>query len=128
MTWYSDTIANFEDLIGKTLVKIEVLNDYDDMIRFWYSDKSYFEMRHDQDCCESVGIKEIVGNLDDLLNSPILIAYESSTSSSEDKDYETWTFYNISTINGSVNISWLGSSNGYYSESVNFYNFNMENN
>ena len=121
---YYDTVK-FEDLIGKTLVKIEVLKDYEDMIRFWYSDKSYYEMRHDQDCCESVDIKEIVGNLDDLLNSPILIAYESSNGSEvgEYDDTETWTFYNLSTVNGSVNISWL---NGYYSESVNFYNISQE--
>ena len=56
---------------------------------------------------------EEVTNEQDV-NSPGVIIPESY------QDSFTWTFYKLSTIKGSVTISWYGSSNGYYNESVSF--------
>jgi hypothetical protein len=88
-----------------------------------------FRMNHNQDCCEQVYIESIVGDLTDLLGTPILAADERESSGEgdppdahverHDESY-TWTFYLLRTIKGSVTIRWLGESNGYYSESVGF--------
>jgi hypothetical protein len=106
---YYENERDFNVLVGKTLES--VVN----------SDKLY----HSDDCCESVTVEDIAGNLDDLVGSPILQAEESSNSDDpHGQDYEpesyTWTFYRIATAKGLVVIRWYGTSNGYYSESVSF--------
>lgn len=81
-----------------------------------------FRMSHYQSCCESVDIEDICGDLDWLVGSPITQAEETSRDGSgeEDRESATWTFYRIGTAKGLVVIRWLGTSNGYYSESVDF--------
>ena len=110
-------------LTGLTLVNITVS---DDEIVFTDSDGRAYKMWHGQDCCESVTIEDITGEINDLLYTPILFAESVSNSdnlnerkSSYDESF-TWTFYKFSTIKGSVTIRWYGTSNGYYSESVSF--------
>jgi len=116
-----------ERLIGKTL-KIISINDDRDEILFYCDDGDIFKMYHEQRCCEIVNIDEINGDLEDLLNTPIIRASEDSSDElplREKNDYNyndscTWTFYNITTNKGHVQIKWYGESNGFYSESVDF--------
>jgi len=112
-----------DELIGKVITDID--NSYDE-ITFTLSDGAMYKMYHQQDCCESVVIEDINGDLNDLIGSPILTASEDTNCDDpidEEHHYDdshTWTFYNLATIKGYVTIRWLGSSNGYYSESVSF--------
>ena len=118
------------ELVGKTLTEIK--NEGNELI-FIVDDGTKYKMYHEQDCCENVGLEEVIGDLDDLIGSPILMAEEVSNSDYENKwladmseeergylDSYTWTFYKFATIKGYVDLRWLGESNGWYSESVDF--------
>jgi hypothetical protein len=135
-------MCEVSELVGQTLKEVRQ-NRVNEKIYFRTTDGVGYVMLHNQDCCESVGIESIVGDLKDLIGTPILVA-EERTSSQRDgekrgtvpdfiyieawrakyqdyqNDSETWTFYTFRTIKGSVDIRWYGSSNGYYSESVDF--------
>src|SRR5690606_14873303 len=132
--------VSVNELKGKIISKI---HSNDDSLLFVCEDGEEYLMFHDHNCCENVYIEDVCGDLEDLLNTPILIAeevsnepfvknYEESFSKSdltwertnENGDYYpesyTWTFYKFATIKGYVDIRWFGSSNGFYSESVSF--------
>lgn len=111
-------------LNGKTITNITGAFVGSDRIVFKTSDGCEYAMYHSQDCCESVCVNEIVGDIADLIGHPILEA-EESANKDDDKPHDyaeswTWSFYKLGTIKGHVNIRWLGESNGYYSESVYF--------
>lgn len=113
------TYPEFSDLLGKTIKKIDYYNNalVFDVIDDSFQEYNYY-MLHIQDCCESVTIEDISGNLEDLIDSPITLADCSTNDNEIDYGHQTWTFYKLATIKGFVDIRWLGESNGYYSESV----------
>lgn len=110
------------ELQGKVLTEI-IQDSKRDEIHF-YTNFEHYKMFHEQDCCEEVYIEGVNGDWSDLLEEPILLAEEVTNSDPPagidgDESY-TWTFYKLATIKGTVVIRWYGTSNGYYSESVDF--------
>jgi len=110
-------------LLGETIDTIKYNGE--DKIEFFTKSGKHYRMMHQQDCCESVWVEDIIGDIADLIGSPILMAEEvTKTPDDEDPhDYHesaTWTFYKFATQKGYVTIRWMGESNGYYSESVDF--------
>ena len=120
-----------DDMRGKTFTKVYTKGDSDGdrTALVFENDEFIFTFEHEQDCCEGVYIADIVGDLDDLVGRPIDIVEEVEY----DRDFNppgvkpvveadsfTWTFYKFATIKGWVDVRWLGESNGYYSESVDF--------
>jgi hypothetical protein len=111
-----------EQLVGLILTGID---RSDDELVFREESGRKFRMYHSQDCCETVQIEDLCGDLRDLVGVPILYAEEAASENPPEGkengcESNTWTFYKFRTINGSVDIRWHGESNGYYSESVDF--------
>ena len=111
-----------EMLKGKTLTSINVRHDEAEII-FTTNEGEVFKMHHNQDCCESVDIDDIVGDIQDLVGEEIFVAEEVSNhagkKSQSDESY-LWTFYKIANRSATITIKWYGTSNGYYSEGVDF--------
>ena len=126
--WNKGKYSNIEELKGRTLTQIEV---DDDEILFTCDNGDKYLMYHDQDCCESVYIEDISGDIQQLVGSPLVMAEEVSNVDEEAKDKEwddsyTWTYYKFANNNVYVTIRWYGTSNGYYSESVDFIKLDKE--
>jgi hypothetical protein len=104
-----------EFLKGKTLIYIEV-NDL--AVNLVTSEGEMYHMAGEEgppnDC--HIWVESVVGDIEDLLNRPLLMAEESSN-----VEGVTWTFYKFATIKGYVDIRFCGESNGYYCEKATFY-------
>ena len=115
------------ELIGKTLQS--VTQNGRDSIDFESDTGARWKMYYEPDCCATCDIEDIVGDLKDLVGSPIVMA-EVATNHEDPKECSdaadmrdtshTWTFYKLATVKGYVTIRWYGSSNGYYSETASF--------
>lgn len=109
---------DIKSMIGKTFTKVYETG-YEELI--FENDEEVYTFYHEQDCCESVRIEDITGDLSDLVDSPITFAEESCSDSVSDDWSSTWTFYKFATVHGWVDVRWLSESNGYYSESVDLH-------
>jgi len=112
--------VDFEVLVGKIITEII---DIPDGLIFKTSDGKEYEMYHNQNCCESVYLEDVCGDLDDLIGSEIVTARVTTNGALppiDDNESYTWTFYDLATRKGAVTLRWYGTSNGYYSEEVNF--------
>ena len=115
---------SFKEIEFKIIKEIKVTKDSgDDSIVIEFEDGSSLKMYHEQDCCESVWIEDIESNknLSGYKGAVVIDMYVTTAENTEASESGTYTFYNLNTSKGSINIRWNGESNGYYSESVNVY-------
>lgn len=110
-------------MVGRKMTQITGAVAGSEELVFHAYDGATFTFMHVSDCCESVDINDIVGDVADLIGSPLLGAEEISSegyAAPSGAESYTWTFYRFWTAKGTVTVRWLGESNGYYSESVDF--------
>ena len=114
------------DLIGRRFASIIGLKKDSEEVTFIMSDGNVYRMYHEKDCCENVSIVDapdaydIAQCLGEIVVGATEESREATIEDAVDDDSGTWTFYGIQTAKGKLAIRWLGTSNGYYSESVDF--------
>ncbi|MHB1952351.1 MAG: DUF7448 domain-containing protein [Sulfobacillus sp.] len=118
-------VTVFSMLLGKVITSMSTVVVGTEEIFFVLDDGVILRMWHEQDCCEGASVAEVVGDIDDMVDAPILEAEAVSRKATDEElaghdDSGTWTFYKFRTRKGSVVLRWLGVSNGYYSETVSF--------
>ena len=118
----------FSNLLDKTIIYFKA---YEDEIEIITSDDSKYIMDKEDHwgCCEKVWVSDIVGDIADILNEPILRAEIRKQDIPDDKlevhplwGSGEWTFYELCTQKGCITIRWSGETpNAYYSIEVGFF-------
>jgi hypothetical protein len=109
---------SFDEMIGLVPVCVDQTHNE---ITFRFADGTAARFYHEQQCYECVEIEDVCGDWSDLIGRPLLVATERRTESQDTEDgSETWTFYTFRGVGGSVDVRWYGTSNGWYSERVDF--------
>ncbi len=118
-------INKFSELLGHTLSDITATEYY---IEFVLENGERYKLEHDDDCCETVKVEDIAGDLPSMIGEPILLAEEVTNQTDQppgrielEPDSYTWTFYKLATNKGYATIRFYGQSNGYYSERVDWH-------
>ena len=109
----------FEDLKGKVLKSIEINKDKTEILFKDSCDNKYL-MFQKPECCEVSGLLDIFGDLDILINYPIITTEYAVKNGDTGFGTFTWSFYELATNKGHVTIRWYGVSTGNYSERVSF--------
>jgi len=131
-----------ECFLGKTF--INVFKKSIDTIVFIENGGTKFIMTKDK-WGERGSIDDIIGDLKDLIGSPILMAEEATDGHLQPKELQsgggfhivgegkvrwqdsyTWAFYKLATIKGYVTVRWYGYSNGFYCEKAKIYKETVE--
>ena len=109
---------NISDFKGLVFTSVVGLEQQSEEVTFTSSCGRKFKMYHEQECCESVYVSDVCGDMSDLVGAEVVSAEERAIESATDWGTMTATFYDVQTTSGIVNIRWKGESSGYYSGSV----------
>jgi len=107
-------------LFTRTIASLEGFEPGSVEVIIRFTDGSYIQQEHVQDCCEDVSLYQVDGNIQKHIGATAIDFIKKSTTAedAEVEEYGTWTFYTLITSKGYLDWRWLGESNGYYSEDV----------
>ena len=117
------------ELTNKVITAIDGLKEESNLVRIVFSDNTYIEQYHEQECCEYVEVSQVDGNVNKHIGATVISFTETAVHNSQEEfDFLvpdgggdvsiTATFYKLVTSAGYLDWRWQGESNGYYSESV----------
>lgn len=118
-------MSDFAKMKNETLREIRGCVVGSEQVDFLCESGRVFRLYHSQNCCESVQVEDIAGDLDDLIGSPLVLCelvtnQDHLPGATQPSDSFTWSFYKMATVKGYVTLRWLGESNGYYGEEAYF--------
>ena len=115
MNKYQDNLklqeADFSDLKGKVLTSIENNENEDIAIIFYCDSGDVYYLFYEKDP-EDVFLFDIIGNFDNIINTPILSAKVTTEGDSISLNRARWRIFRLSTINGSLEIEGFESTLG----------------
>ena len=111
--------SKFEQIQGMTITAVVYKETNESLLI--HLNTHVLEMIHHQDCCESVYLADVVGEFEDLIGYPLIEVSESTVDTGNSDVSSTASYYNFKTVKASVQLRWVGESNGYYSETVDCY-------
>ncbi len=124
-SWNNEN-ADFFQLVGQTIIEVVKINESDFLLSTW--EGNLYALYHSQNCCEHVRLKSLIGEFGDVIGTPITLAESVHTEADPPwyklpqwgRDSYTWSKFILETTNGRLELWFLGESNGYYGESVDF--------
>lgn len=119
-------MRRIKELEGQTIAAVDTnlrgRREQDVLLAVHFESEDVLVFSHVQDCCEHVYLEDGLEDLKGLVGG--VVSYVEWTSSEyQPRDYgeEVWHFYKIATSKGYATLRFIGTSNGYYSTSVNEY-------
>lgn len=125
--WLFATIEDAKENLKSGISKVVGYKEETEEIYIYCKNGKVVKFFHNQDCCETVYLESADGlknNVDIFTNCDWCEVEEftdvNSKPLSEWDSSFTWTFYIFRTNKGYDTMRWYGTSNGWYSESVDF--------
>lgn len=112
-------VISIKQLKGMTITAVVYKEDNESLLI--HLNTHVLEMIHHQDCCETVYLADVIGSFEDLIGYPLLEVSESVVCIPTRCESATASYYNFKTVKASVQLRWIGESNGFYSETVDCY-------
>lgn len=133
-SYYETKIEDVNQHLKTGILKVKGLEVDSVELYFYCKDGFVICMYHEQDCCEDVFLEsaDSIENKVDIYTDCDWCELEEISDVVQPQlkgyynDSFTWTFYKVKTNKGYDTIRWYGSSNGYYSESVDFKIYHEE--